>query len=168
MHVVSTHFGKRWFANGNMTRYCDVTNSIYPVTMTTIRYGSTLEFIRGGIQSSKSPRASPDLCTPLFRAVNTLRRQGSTIPFKIHHVLFSRAPASETYFTFFSLKCHAKLFSRHSSVLLLLRNVVRDSDNFFVSLFSLEVKLLWRNAFCMWQGFGQLVLLCLYFYIPQY
>ena len=30
-------------------------------------------------------------------------------------------------------KCHAKLFSQRSSVLLLLRNVVRDPDNFFAS-----------------------------------
>jgi len=28
---------KRWFANVNMSSYCDVTNSVYPVTMTTIR-----------------------------------------------------------------------------------------------------------------------------------
>jgi len=77
-----------------------------------------------------------------FGVVNTLKRQGSTIPFKIHHVLLSRAPPSETYFTFFRQKCHAKLFSQHLSVLLLLRNVVQDSDNFFASLLSLEVKLL--------------------------
>jgi len=64
-------------------------------------------------------------------AVKTLQRQGSTIPFKLYHVLSSRAPASETYFTFYRQKCHAKFFSQRSSALLLLRNVVPDSDNFF-------------------------------------
>jgi len=38
-----------------MTSYCDVTNSVYPVTMTTIRHCSILEFGRGGIQSSSRP-----------------------------------------------------------------------------------------------------------------
>ena len=52
-------------------------------------------------------------------------------------------------------KCNAKLFSQHSSVLLLLRNVVRDSDNFFASLFSLEVKLLWRNALACGKSSGR-------------
>ena len=88
-------------------------------------------------------------------AVNTLRRQGSAIPFKMHHVLLSRAPASETYFTFSLSKCHAKLFSQRSSVLLLLRDVVRDSDNCFASLLWHEVKLLWRNALALWQGLGR-------------
>ena len=88
-------------------------------------------------------------------AVNTLRRQGSAIPFKMHHVLSSRAPASETYFTFSLSKFHAKLSSQRSSVLLLLRDVVRDSDNFFASLLRHEVKLLWRNAFALWQGLGR-------------
>jgi len=52
-------------------------------------------------------------------------------------------------------KCHAKLYSQHSSVLLLFRNVVRDSVNFFSSLFSLEVKLLWRNAFACGRDLGR-------------
>jgi len=38
---------KRWFANVNMTSYCDVTNIVYPVTMTTIGYCSKLGFSRG-------------------------------------------------------------------------------------------------------------------------
>jgi len=42
---------KRWFANVNMTSYCDVTNMEYPVTITTIRHCSIIEFGRG-IQSS--------------------------------------------------------------------------------------------------------------------
>jgi len=53
---------------------------------------------------------------------------------------------------FYRQKCHAKLFSQRSSVLLLLRNMVRDSDNFFSSLLSLEVKLLWRNALACGKG----------------
>ena len=49
-----------------MTSYCDVTNSAYPVTMTTIglRHCSILEFGRGH-PIKQSPRASLDLCTPL-------------------------------------------------------------------------------------------------------
>jgi len=35
---------KRWFASVNMTSYCDVTNSVYTVTMTTIRLCSILKF----------------------------------------------------------------------------------------------------------------------------
>jgi len=66
---------------------------------------------------------------------------GAKIPFKMHRVLLSRAPASKTYFTFFRQKCHAKLFSQRPNVLLLLPNVVWDSDNVFASLLSLEVKL---------------------------
>ena len=38
---------KYWFANVNTTSYRDVTNSVYPVTMTTIRHCSILEFGRG-------------------------------------------------------------------------------------------------------------------------
>jgi len=55
---------KRWFAKVNMTSYCDVTNSVYPVTITTIRHCSILEFGRGH-PIKQSPRASQDLCTPL-------------------------------------------------------------------------------------------------------
>ena len=32
MHVVSTNFAKTLFANVSMASYCDVTNSVYPVT----------------------------------------------------------------------------------------------------------------------------------------
>jgi len=59
---------KRWFANVNMTSYCDVTTSVYPVTMTTIRHCSILEF-GGGYTIKQLPRVSPDLCTPLVRSV---------------------------------------------------------------------------------------------------
>jgi len=55
---------KRWFANVDMTSYCDVTNIVYPVTMTTIRHCSILGFGRGH-PIKQSPRASVDLCTPL-------------------------------------------------------------------------------------------------------
>jgi len=33
---------QRWFANVSMMSYCDVTNSVYPVAITTIRYYSML------------------------------------------------------------------------------------------------------------------------------
>ena len=52
---------KRWFANGNMTSYCDVKNGIYPVTMTTIRYCSILEFGRG----HTIKQAAPGITRPL-------------------------------------------------------------------------------------------------------
>jgi len=38
---------KRWFANVNMTSYCDVTSSVYAVTITTIRHCSMREFGKG-------------------------------------------------------------------------------------------------------------------------
>jgi len=47
-----------------MTSYCDVTNSVYPVTMTTIRNCSILEF--GGEASNQA--VAPGItrpCTPL-------------------------------------------------------------------------------------------------------
>jgi len=37
---------KRWFAKVDITSYCYVTNSIYPVTMCTIR-DCSIEFGRG-------------------------------------------------------------------------------------------------------------------------
>ena len=64
MHVVSTNFAKTLVANLNMPSCCDVTNSVYPVTMTTIRHCSILEFGRGASHQALA-RASPDLCTPL-------------------------------------------------------------------------------------------------------
>jgi len=47
-----------------MTSYCDVINIVYPVTMTSIRHCSILEFGRGHT-IKESPQASPDLPTPL-------------------------------------------------------------------------------------------------------
>jgi len=38
-----------------MTSYCDVTNSVYPVTMTAIRHCSTLEFGRGASNQAVAP-----------------------------------------------------------------------------------------------------------------
>ena len=38
-----------------MTSYCDVTNSVYPVTMTTIRHCSILEFGRGASNQAVAP-----------------------------------------------------------------------------------------------------------------
>jgi len=46
---------KRWFANVNMTSYCDVTSSVYPVKMTTIRHCSILEFWRGASNQAVTP-----------------------------------------------------------------------------------------------------------------
>jgi len=36
LYSVSTNFAKRWIGNVNLMQYCDVANSAYPVTMTTI------------------------------------------------------------------------------------------------------------------------------------
>jgi len=61
MYVVSTNFAKTLVANLDMTLYCDVTNSVCRITMTIISHCSVLEFD----PIKQSPRASPDLCTPL-------------------------------------------------------------------------------------------------------
>ena len=50
---------KRRFANVNMTLYCDVTNSTYPLTT---QYENWVE----GHTTSQSPRTSSDRCTPLL------------------------------------------------------------------------------------------------------
>ena len=44
-----------------MTLYCDVTNSVYPVTMTTVRQCSILEFGRG----ESNQAAAPGIARPL-------------------------------------------------------------------------------------------------------
>jgi len=55
---------KRWFANVNMTSYCDAISSVYLIAMTTIRHCSIPKFCRRDT-IKQSPRAPPDLCTPL-------------------------------------------------------------------------------------------------------
>jgi len=61
-------------ANLSMTSCCDVTNSVYPVTMTTKRHCSMLEFSRwGGIQSSSRPghhKTSARHCSPMVISTN--------------------------------------------------------------------------------------------------
>jgi len=52
---------KYWFANVNMTSYCDVKNSVYPITMTTTRHCSILEFGRG----ASNQAVAPDITRPL-------------------------------------------------------------------------------------------------------
>jgi len=56
---------KHWFANVSMTSHCDVTNSVYPVTMITTYATVQYYNLLGGHTIKQSPRASPDLCTPL-------------------------------------------------------------------------------------------------------
>jgi len=52
LHVVSTNFAKALVANLKIASYCDVTSSVYPVAMTTIRHGSILEVAKGILSSS--------------------------------------------------------------------------------------------------------------------
>jgi len=60
---------KRWFANVNMTSYCDVANNVYPVTMTTIRRCSILGFGRGESNQAVAPGTS----RPLHATVSGFR-----------------------------------------------------------------------------------------------
>jgi len=46
-----------------MASYCDVTNSVYPVTMTTIRHCSILEFGRGAANQAVDPGITRPLHT---------------------------------------------------------------------------------------------------------
>ena len=64
---------KRWFANVIVTSYCDVTNIVYPVTMTTmgLRHCSILEFGRG---ASNQPVA-PGITRPLHATGSRVRSQ---------------------------------------------------------------------------------------------
>jgi len=55
-HVVSTNFAKPLVSNVNMTSYCDLTNSVYLVTRTTIHRCSMLGFGRGRVASSLEKR----------------------------------------------------------------------------------------------------------------
>jgi len=90
-----------------------------------------------------------------FGAASTLRRQGSTIPFKMHHVLLSRAPASETYFPFFVKRAMQNYFHNLQVSCYFCATWYETRTTFFASLFSLEVKLLWRNAFACGKGWGR-------------
>jgi len=55
IHVVSTNFAKTLVGKLNMTSHCNVTNSVYPVTMTTIHHCSILEFGRGASNQAIAP-----------------------------------------------------------------------------------------------------------------
>jgi len=61
---------KRWFTNMNMTSYCDVTNSVYPETMTTVRHCAILEFGMGAYNQAVAPGITRPLhCTDSEAAV---------------------------------------------------------------------------------------------------
>jgi len=60
---------KRWFANVNMTSYCDVTNSVYAVTMTTIRYCSMWEFGYGAYNHEVAPGITRPLHATVCREI---------------------------------------------------------------------------------------------------
>jgi len=66
------HSPKRWFAIVNMTSYCDVTSGIYPITMTTIRHCTILEFGRGEYNQASRPghhQTSACHCWPYWHAI---------------------------------------------------------------------------------------------------
>jgi len=44
-----------WFANVNIMSHCDVTNSVYQVTMSTVHHCSILEFGRGAYNQAFTP-----------------------------------------------------------------------------------------------------------------
>jgi len=69
MHVVSTNFSKMLVANVKMTSYCDVTNRLYLVIMTTIGPSlcSILEFGRG----ASNQALAPSITRPLHATVCT-------------------------------------------------------------------------------------------------
>ena len=54
--------------NANMSSYCDVTKSVYPVTMTTVRHCSKLEFGRG----HTIKQIAPGITRPLHATDNNL------------------------------------------------------------------------------------------------
>jgi len=65
MHTVSTNFAKPT-PHVKMTSYCDVTNSVYPVTLTTTHHSAAPCYnLLGGHTIKQSSRASPNLFTPL-------------------------------------------------------------------------------------------------------
>jgi len=57
----------------NMTSYYDAANRVYPVTMAAIRHYAQYKNLVGGHKIKQTPRASPDLYTPL------ISRQGCQI-----------------------------------------------------------------------------------------
>ena len=69
MHVVSTNFTKTLVWNLNMTSYCDVTNNVHPVTMTTIRHPSILGFGRG----ASNQAVAPGISRPLHATVEKIK-----------------------------------------------------------------------------------------------
>jgi len=64
MHVVSTNFAKTLVTSLNMMSYCDVTNRVHQVTMTTIRHCSILEFGRGTSNQAVAPGITRPLHGP--------------------------------------------------------------------------------------------------------
>ena len=66
---------KRWFANVNVTSNFDVPNSVYPVTMTTIRHCSMLEFVSG----ANNQAVAPGITSPLHATRQQLCTNGKSL-----------------------------------------------------------------------------------------
>jgi len=63
-----------------MTSYCYVKNSVYPVTMTTKRHCSILEFVRG----ASNQAVAPGITRPLHATANHVLPQRYTCKTKHH------------------------------------------------------------------------------------
>ena len=59
---------KRWFGNVNVTSYWNITNSVYPVKMSTIRHYSILELCMG----TNNQVVAPGFTRPLHATANRL------------------------------------------------------------------------------------------------
>ena len=80
---------KRWFANVNMTSYCDVTNSAFSVLMTTIRHCSILKFSRGGAYNHA---VAPGITRPLHGTGHDAPRLT-----KLFGIVLTLFPGSQTH-----------------------------------------------------------------------
>ena len=91
MHAVSTNVAKTTL-NVKMTSYCDVTNSVYPVTLTTIRHSIAQYYnLLGGINQAAVPSITRPLhatdCTSLKKmSLKKFQASGHPAPHALHGV----------------------------------------------------------------------------------
>jgi len=126
---------KRWFANVNMTSYCDVTNSVYAVTMTTIRHCSMWEFGYGAYNHE----VAPGITRPLHRGGPNGGRLGRSPHLK---------PTKVSFFTTIFYNSEKK----HSRYKAILPSILLSQQYCEVKIISLTVaKPLWSlTNKCYW------------------